>query len=309
MYELVILYEMVIRKYLNTLMYKRSIMKKINDLKINDKVQKEMSSSSINGFLEFTNIDLKVVDSIPTESIDIIKSSSVDYSGFIENKDILILEFHTGKPNDNLSVKLLRYAASFFLKHGVWVFVYAICTDPVDGNKVHFRWGEENIFTYGVISLKHIKGREALNSIKNKVENNIRLSSKDIVCLKMILYTSFNEKPQDIMLETCKITNEAPDLTQDELDEIKKIQELTTLKFIDEEYHQDITRVIEMKNSLFYNDIMKERERTEKRTEERTKVSVIRNALPRMPISEIAELCELTVFQVEDLIKKYKIRP
>ena len=56
-----------------------------------------------------------------------------------------------------------------------------------------------------------------------------------------------------------------------------------------------------MKNSLFYNDI--------KAAEERTKVSVIRNALPRMPISEIAELCELTVLQVEDLIKKYKIQP
>ena len=103
------------------------------------------------------------------------------------------------------------------------------------------------------------------------------------------------------MLETCKITNEAPDLTQDELDEIKKIQELTTLKFIDEEYHQDITRVIEMKNSLFYNDI--------KAAEERTKVSVIRNLLPSMPISRIAEVCELTVLQVEDLIKKYKIQP
>ena len=47
------------------------------------------------------------------------------------------------------------------------------------------------------------------------------------------------------MLETCKITNEASDLTQDELDEIKKIRVLTTLKFIDEEYHQDITEVIE----------------------------------------------------------------
>ena len=70
-------------------------------------------------------------------------------------------------------------------------------------------------------------------------------------------------------------------------------------------YHQDITGVIEMKNSLFYNDIMKERERTE----EKYSVKVIRNELPRMPISEIAELCELTVFQVEDLIKKYKIQP
>ena len=60
-----------------------------------------------------------------------------------------------------------------------------------------------------------------------------------------------------------------------------------------------------MKNSLFYNDIMKERERTE----ERTKVSVIRNLLPSMPVSRIAEVCELTVFQVEDLIKKYKIQP
>ena len=60
-----------------------------------------------------------------------------------------------------------------------------------------------------------------------------------------------------------------------------------------------------MKNSLFYNDIMKERERTE----EKYSVKVIRNALPRMPISEIGELCELTVFQAEDLIKKYKIQP
>ena len=60
-----------------------------------------------------------------------------------------------------------------------------------------------------------------------------------------------------------------------------------------------------MKNSLFYNDIMKERERTE----EKSNVKVIRNALPRMPISEIAELCELTVLQVEDLIKKYNMRP
>ena len=49
---------------------------------------------------------------------------------------------------------------------------------------------------------------------------------------------------------------------------------------------------------------MKERERTE----EKYSVKVIRNALPRMPISEIAELCELTVLQVEDLIKTYKIQ-
>ena len=56
-----------------------------------------------------------------------------------------------------------------------------------------------------------------------------------------------------------------------------------------------------MKNSLFYKDI--------KAAEERYSVKVIRNALPRMPISEIAELCELTVFQVEELIKKYNIRP
>lgn len=44
---------------------------------------------SINGFLEFTNVDLKIVDSILSESIDIIKSSSVDYSDFIENKNII----------------------------------------------------------------------------------------------------------------------------------------------------------------------------------------------------------------------------
>ena len=48
-----------------------------------------------------------------------------------------------------------------------------------------------------------------------------------------------------------------------------------------------------MKNSLFYNDI----KAAEERTEEKSNVKVIRNALPRMPISEIAELCELTVFQ------------
>ena len=36
------------------------------------------------------------------------------------------------------------------------------------------------------------------------------------------------------MLETCKNNKESSDLTQDELDEIKKIRVLTTLKFIEE---------------------------------------------------------------------------
>jgi len=49
-----------------------------------------------------------------------------------------------------------------------------------------------------------------------------------------------------------------------------------------------------MKNSLFYNDI--------EAAEEQCIVKVIRNSLLSIPVSEISEVCELTVFQLGDLI-------
>ena len=135
--------------YLNILRYKISVMKNVNDLI--EKVQNELTSASVNDILEFSNVDERVTDSIHGENGDIDESDSVDYAGFTENGDILILEFHTGRPNDELSKKLLRYSTLLFLKYCRKVIPYAVCTESVDEDKISFRWGENNIFTYRVI--------------------------------------------------------------------------------------------------------------------------------------------------------------
>ena len=127
-----------------------------------------------------------------------------------------------------------------------------------------------------------------------------KLTGKEITTLKMILYTKYDKEPHEIMLETCQLTNEIQTLSQGELDEIKKLQELTTLKNLDKKYHRKIAKVIEMRNSIYYEDILE--------YGESVKVSVIKNLINEMTINKIAQVVELSEKEVMQLIEKHNIK-
>ena len=164
--------------------------------------------------------------------------------------------------------------------------------------------GKKNTFKYDVLSLHHINAIIELNNIKKKKNTNKKLTPKEITTLKMVLYTKYDKEPHEIMLEACTLTNELNTLTQNQLNEIKKIQELTSLKILDEKYHRQIAKVIEMKNSLFYEDIMEYGEMVR----ENEKVSVIKKLINDMTISKIAQIVELSEEDVNNLIQKHNIK-
>lgn len=121
------------------------------------------------------------------------------------------------------------------------------------------------------------------------------------------------------MLDACKLTNEA-NLNQYQLDEIKKFQELTCRKIIDEQYHRGIADVIAMKNTLFYEDFKKSEERGIRIGEERglrigekkefhLKIHVIKNLLGKISNSDLAKSLDFSEEELEEFIKENNLSP
>lgn len=299
-------------------------MKDLKHKKINDKIQKRMAYGSINEFLGFIGVKSDIVESLTVEYVDVADTRIADYVGLERDGSIRLLEFYTGAPDENLDFKMFDYSSMIYKKYRKPVNPLAICTEEIKEPEGYLDWGDKNRFHYDIVTFKDINGDKELNNIRDKNKINEGLSSREIITLKLILYTSYDGEPQDVMLDACKLTNEA-NLAQEDRDEIKKFQELTCRKMIDEQYHRGIADVIAMKNSLFYEDMKKSEERGikigEERGEERGieigaerkefdyKVKTIKKFLGTIPYSELAEFLELTEEELDKFIDDNDLSP
>ena len=101
------------------------------------------------------------------------------------------------------------------------------------------------------MSLKNIDGNEKINSISKKIENNEKLTRTEILALKLMPFTSYNETTEEITLKTAQLTNKITTLTIDELNNIKYIQQAVCSKVIKKEHQQPIMEEIKMRNTLY----------------------------------------------------------
>ena len=118
--------------------------------------------------------------------------------------------------------------------------------DPI----IH-QYSKDNVFKIKIISLKNIDGNEKINSISKKIENNEKLTRTEILALKLMPFTSYNETTEEITLKTAQLTNKITTLTMDELNNIKYIQQAVCSKVIKKEHQQPIMEEIKMRNTLY----------------------------------------------------------
>ena len=93
--------------------------------------------------------------------------------------------------------------------------------------------------------------RKRINNIIIKIENNEKLTRTEILALKLMPFTSYNETTEEITLKTAQLTNKITTLTIDELNNIKYIQQAVCSKVIKKEHQQPIMEEIKMRNTLY----------------------------------------------------------
>ena len=185
------------------------------------------------------NIDYEIVESAKTEFTELKnKRYHLDYVGKTKDKIYIHMEFQARVPTKKELQKIFAYAA---LLH-----VQAISKDPI----IH-QYSKDNVFKIKIISLKNIDGNEKINSISKKIENNEKLTITEILALKLMPFTSYNETTEEITLKTAQLTNKITTLTMDELNNIKYIQQAVCSKVIKKEHQQPIMEEIKMRNTLY----------------------------------------------------------
>ena len=198
------------------------------------------------------NIDYEIVESAKTEFTELKnKRYHLDYVGKTKDKIYIHMEFQARVPTKKELQRIFAYAALLHEYTGCFVETYIICVQAISKDPIIHQYSKDNVFKIKIISLKNIDGNEKINSISKKIENNEKLTRTEILALKLMHFTSYNETTEEITLKTAQLTNKITTLTMDELNNIKYIQQAVCSKVIKKEHQQPIMEEIKMRNTLY----------------------------------------------------------
>lgn len=182
------------------------------------------------------NIDYEIVESAKTEFTELKnKRYHLDYVGKTKDKIYIHMEFQARVPTKKELQRIFAYAALLHEYTGCFVETYIICVQAISKDPIIHQYSKDNVFKIKIISLKNIDGNEKINSISKKIENNEKLTRTEILALKLMPFTSYNETTEEITLKTAQLTNKITTLTMDELNNIKYIQQAVCSKVIKKE--------------------------------------------------------------------------
>ncbi len=198
------------------------------------------------------NIDYEIVESAKTEFTELKnKRYHLDYVGKTKDKIYIHMEFQARVPTKKELQRIFAYVALLHEYTGCFVETYIICVQAISKDPIIHQYSKDNVFKIKIISLKNIDGNEKINSISKKIENNEKLTRTEILALKLMPFTSYNETTEEITLKTAQLTNKITTLTMDELNNIKYIQQAVCSKVIKKEHQQPIMEEIKMRNTLY----------------------------------------------------------
>ena len=198
------------------------------------------------------NIDYEIVESAKTEFSELKnKRYHLDYVGKTKDKIYIHIEFQARFPTKKELQRIFAYVALLHEYTGCFVETYIICVQAIPHDQIIHQYSKDNVFKINIMSLKNIDGNEKINSISKKIENNEKLTRTEILALKLMPFTSYNETTEEITLKTAQLTNKITTLTIDELNNIKYIQQAVCSKVIKKEHQQPIMEEIKMRNTLY----------------------------------------------------------
>lgn len=174
-----------------------------------DYIFKKTIQKYANGVLKFLGIPYWIDNMILSEIADCGPSlHRLDFAGeALKNNEIIciILECQSRLPTDRDVKRFFQYVTSLNNLKDKKVELYILCTEYTPYKTKEHVLKDDCKYTMNVISLKHLNGKEILNNIENKIENNEKIAEEDIAALQLIVYTDYEGTPLEIIKRASKI--------------------------------------------------------------------------------------------------------
>ena len=265
----------------------------------------------LNHILIVLGIDERIVDMLPTERITYKKTGKVkifnsffDFKALTESGKVLIFEFK----KDILRTKDLKQAFDYYIsefqnqKEGVSLILIVLSK----GGRIKEYTEFDLTFHPRIIKTKKINKQEDLNSIRNKFENNKRLTYWECSLLIALPLFDLNESEAEIVSQTCRyIKYKKHCIPTEKLDEVVIGSYLNIVEYIDEDKQDELMEMIGMaerrKGVLeMYKEEMKEemKEEVKEEVKEEYNIEMARKLKDKLSPEEIAKVTGLSLSAV-----------
>ena len=165
----------------------------------------------------------------------------------------IIFEFHSRPLTERLLLRNFQYLANLRARVKYPVDLHIISMDKLKKSvkkvMITSDWEYEVEFTF----LIDYDGDEILNTIKNKLENNIALTEEDAYLFSILPFTTHKMDTIEIVKELCYFVNETE--IQEELKYIIKLSQILWVNALvkDEELSKELIDVMKMKSNFIQN--------------------------------------------------------
>ena len=216
-----------------------------------DKLLKVYGETFINTLLSELGFDEFIEETYPIELIDKCKYYKADFVGLSNNNKIINIEFQSTRVNNQDVIRFMKYAIILKEKYDKETITLIISTIEKKNREIHFKLheGSDNIlYLYVLVSLD---ADEIFRQIEEKVENNERLSQKDIADLSILPLFKSEYSVGEVLLKTVILTNKLK-VDSESISYLKFNQDKLTEKFVkDKKLKRKIMEEIGMSMSYF----------------------------------------------------------
>lgn len=186
----------------NNVFYEIKFSKKVDSQfhNLEDKLMKQLGEREINIILERLGVSMKIVQKIPGELICDNIERRTDYLGLNENGDLVNVEFQSTPITEDDIERFGEYATLIRSKERKKVYSIIISRPSImhDG-VIKYVINDETILYLRVYTLKNENGDIIQRNLKNKINNGIKFTNKDVIdfILSPLMYT---ERGIDVLL-------------------------------------------------------------------------------------------------------------
>ncbi|MBK1809488.1 DUF4351 domain-containing protein [Clostridium sp. YIM B02505] len=178
--------------------------------KIEDAVFKKAMEFFKDNAVQFFGIDTKIVAPAETEIKNVdIKTNYTDYLFYTADGNYLHFEFQTTDKKEDIK-RFLYYDASLFYKDKRKIRTVVIYSADIEDAEIHIDAGSIN-YNIEAFYMKNLDGDKKLEMLKNKIRNNEKLTSEDILTLSFIPLMSSNISKSERTLEGIELANSIQD--------------------------------------------------------------------------------------------------
>ncbi len=290
--------------------------------KIEDKFFKQ-AIPGINRLLKKLGINHTIVKIIPNEFLSYANETKrMDLGGLIdEDGSPINIEFKSNYPSEDEIRNTLEYSFYLSSKEGKKVYSYIISTINDKNKSYPINWHNDDDYNIPVHTIKEFNAKETELKLQNKLSKGEPIDEDDLTDISILTFMDSPKSPIELIIDSIKLINQvneenSEDITIDDINGVKSLLMLLSLKFTDtDEEYDEIIGMINMNGGLLQGTVeqLKRIGREEGKEEgiligkeegmiiERKEIA---NKLIKegMPIKTIAKITKLSEKEIEKIL-------